>query len=339
MRIIVAGGRGFFGRTVVQLLSDQGFTPLVGSRGPGADISLNLEDEASLRAVLQRGDILIDTVGPYQDRSTKLIEAAIEIGFDCIDLSDSIAYVRKVWCLKPRIDAAGIRVFTACSSMSALSAALVYRTGMTDPMRVSGFIAPSSRYAANSATGESLLRSVGQPIEVLYDRSLVTRVGWLQRRTIDLPLPVGRVRGHLFETVDSFLLPMVWPSIAVSDFYVDSRVPGLNMAFTAAAYLAPLRRLMQRYQSLGLTMARRFGAIAGGLGYEIEGVDGRIVRFALATSDRAYRIAAAPAVLAARSIASDRQKIQGLLPCDQLVAPHELFRYLAELGIHVEQLA
>jgi len=43
---------------------------------------------------LRPADIMIDTVGPFQDRSTVLIEAAIEIGFDCTDLSDSIAHAR-----------------------------------------------------------------------------------------------------------------------------------------------------------------------------------------------------------------------------------------------------
>lgn len=337
MRIIVAGGRGFFGRTIVELMRDVGLRPLVGSRGPGGDLVCNVEDAKSLQTALRPGDVVIDTVGPFQDRSTVLVKAAIEIGFDVIDLSDSIAYARKVWELKPRIDAAGVRVLTATSAMSAISAALVRHSGFTEPVRVTGFIAPASRHAANSATGASLLRSVGQPIEVLRDGRLVTRIGWLERRTMDLPPPLGHIDGHLFETVDSFLLPKVWPSLRTSEFFVDSRVPGLNAAFTLAGHLRPLRRLMERYQSFGLVLARRLGAIGGGLGYEIEGPGGVVIRFALATSDRAYRIGASPAVLAARNMACDRFEHRGLLACDELVAPEELFRYLSVQGVRVEQ--
>ena len=337
MRIIVAGGRGFFGRTIVELMQAEGLAPLVGSRGPGADLVFNVEDAMSLRTVLRPGDIVIDTVGPFQDRSTVLVEAAIEIGFDVIDLSDSIAYARKIWALKARIDAANVRVLTATSAMSAISAALVRHSGITEPVRVTGFIAPASRHAANSATGASLLRSVGQPIEVLRDGQLVTRVGWLDRRSIELAPPLGRIDGHLFETVDSFLLPKVWPSLSTSEFFVDSRVPGLNAAFTLAAHVPTIRRLMERYQSFGLVLARRFGASAGGLGYEIEGPGGAVIRFTLATSDRAFRIGASPPVLAARNIASGRFERRGLLACDELVAPEELFRYLSSLGVRVEQ--
>lgn len=337
MRIIVAGGRGFFGRTIVELLRADGLAPLAGSRGPGTDLVFNVEDRESLRAVLRPGDIVIDTVGPFQDRSTVLVEAAIEMDCDVIDLSDSIAYARKVWELKPLIDAAGVRVLTACSAMSAISAALVRQAGFTEPVRVTGFIAPASRHAANSATGASLLRSVGKPIEVLMDGRLVTRIGWRDRRTLDVQPPLGPIDGHLFETVDSFLLPKVWPSIRTSEFFVDSRVPGLNGAFTLAGHVPAFLRLMERYQSFGLVVARRFGASAGGLGYEIEDHSGAVVRYALATADRAYRIGASPAVMAARNMAGDRFERRGLLACDELVDPGELFRYLSELGVQVER--
>ncbi len=337
MRILVAGGCGFFGRTIVDLLRGDGLAPLAASRGAGADVVCDVEDAASLRTALRPGDIVIDTVGPFQDRSTVLVEAAVEIGCDVIDLSDSIAYARKIWELKARIDAAGVRVLTACSAMSAISAALVRRTGFSEPVRVTGFIAPASRHSANSATGASLLRSVGQAIEVLRGGRLVTRTGWLDRRSIDLPPPLGLVRGRLFETVDSFLLPMPWPTIRTSEFYVDSRVPGLNGLFTLAAHAAPLRRLMERWQSVGLMVARRFGANAGGLAYEIEGRGGALQRFVLATSDRAYRIAAAPAVIAARNIADGRFSRHGLIECDALVAPDDLFRYLSDRAVQVEQ--
>jgi hypothetical protein len=338
MRIIVAGGRGFFGRTITELLRDDGLRPLVASRGPGADVECNVEDARSLRAALRSGDVVIDTVGPFQDRSTTLVEAACEVGFDVVDLSDSIAYARKVWDLKPRIDAAGVRVLTACSAMSAISAALVRQSGFAEPVRVTGFIAPASRHSANSATGASLLRSVGQPIEVLRDGELVTQVGWLDRRTIEVSPPLGQIRGHMFETVDSFLLPKVWPTIRTAEFFVDSRVPGLNGMFTLAAHAAPLRRLMERFQSFGLVVARRFGASTGGLAYEIECSSGAVRRFVLATSDRAYRIAAVPAVLAAHNIAMGRFPRRGMVSCDHLVAADELFRYLSDRAVDLGTL-
>jgi hypothetical protein len=152
-----------------------------------------------------------------------------------------------------------------------------------------------------------------------------------------VPAPLGRIRGHLFETVDSFLLPKVWPSLLTSEFFVDSRVPGLNAAFTIGGHVPLLRRLMERFQSVGLVVARRFGASTGGLGWEIEGPGGAIMRFALATADRAYRIGASPAVMAAAKMAGDRFAHRGLVACDELVGAEELFRYLSDQDIRVEQ--
>ena len=60
MRIIVAGGRGFFGRTIIEMLRADGLAPQVGSRGPGADLVLNVEVQASLRSVTRRRCLLVN---------------------------------------------------------------------------------------------------------------------------------------------------------------------------------------------------------------------------------------------------------------------------------------
>src|SRR5262245_44322626 len=116
-RIVIAGGLGFFGSTAADRLRALGLPPLPAARRPGADLRLAGEDTASLRAALRPGDVLLDTVGPFQDRTTALAEAALEIGCDLIDLADSRAYVARLYSLRERFDATGLRLLTACSSI------------------------------------------------------------------------------------------------------------------------------------------------------------------------------------------------------------------------------
>ena len=135
-RIIVLGGRGFFGAAIADRLRRDGERPLVASRRPGGDLIADAEDPDS-RVPRWSRDIVIDSAGPFQRRSTALIETAVAIGCDVIDLSDSLQYHERVQRLAPLVDGSRSRVLTSCSSVSAVSAALVALLDVANPMRVS----------------------------------------------------------------------------------------------------------------------------------------------------------------------------------------------------------
>lgn len=110
-RVVVLGGTGFFGAAAVERLRADGLEPMVAARHGIAELRLDVSSRASVKEALRPFDVVVDAVGPYPSRSTALIEAAIETGFDVIDLSDSLEYAEKVEGLRLRIEAAGIRVF------------------------------------------------------------------------------------------------------------------------------------------------------------------------------------------------------------------------------------
>ena len=332
-RIVVMGGLGFFGSLAVQRLRADGAQALTAARRPGADLQIDVEDPVSLRAGLRPGDVVIDTVGPFQDRSLALLDAALEVGCDLVDIADSRAYVARIYERRPQIDAKGIRVLTACSSISAISAALVRASAVASPVRVTGFLAPATRFAANPGSGGSLLRSVGHPIRVLRDGRLVTRLGWSESRAFAMPPPIGATRGYLYETADVVTLPSIWPSLRTVEFYVDSRVPGLNLAFSVMARSAALQALAARFMRPGLAVARALGSTVGCLAFEIEAPGDTLARYALVGSKYGHFTPIAPAVLAARAIAEGRFQPVGLVPAHQQVEPDELLGYLKGLGI------
>ena len=334
-RIVVLGGQGFFGAAAVERLRADGAQPLTAARRPGADLMVDAEDPASLRSALRPGDVVVDTIGPFQGRSMALLDAALEIGFDLVDIADSRAYVAQVYQCVDEINARGMRVLTACSSISAVSAALVRRSGITDPVRVTGFLAPATRFTSNPGSARSLLRSVGQPIQILDGGRMAARTGWRETRRFQMPPPIGEVQGHLFESADAVTLPPLWPSLRRVDFYVDSRVPGLNATFALAARWPAFHRLVSACFRPGLALTRRLGSAVGCLAFEIEGADGRRVGYALIAAERGYLTPIVPAVIAARAIAEGRFAPTGLVPADEQVEAEELLAYLQALGVEL----
>ncbi len=306
---------------------------MAASRSLKTDLRIDADDPTSLRASLSPGDIILDAAGPFQNRTLALIETAIEVGFDVVDLSDSLAYATRVQTLRDRIDAAGIRMLTSCSAVSAVSAALIRASGVTQPVRASVFLGPAAKHTAHRATALSLLGSVAQPVRVRRAGRLAARRGWSESRRFHCPSPVGRVHGYLTESADALLLPEVWPTLMDVDFWVDTRIPWLNHLLSVSAGTPGLAWLSRRAWPMGLVLAKLFGSAAGSFGAEVEDIRGAQVRCLLSGPQRSYLVAIAPAVLAVRALATGQASAPGLIPVDRQIDALELFKYLDRLGI------
>lgn len=332
-RVLIVGASGFFGAAIANELSIGGIEALRGSRNGKLDLEVDPESRSSLRETLQAGDIVVDAAGPYQDRSTTLLETAIDMGCDLIDLADSLEYVESVEGLRGAIEAAGIRVLTACSSVSAISAAALHLADIEYPIRLSGFLAPASRFTASAGTARSLLGSVGRPIRTLKNGRIVSKIGWLNTSRTDLNLSAQEFHGHLFETPDPFLLPQVWPSLKVVDFCVDTQVPGLNGMLSFLTGRSRLASAVERFLPFSLGLIRIMGSSFGGLAYEIEGSDGEIAQLTFSADKNSHLIATAPPVLAIMALLENHVPQTGLVPVDRYVDPERLVSYLRARGI------
>jgi hypothetical protein len=337
-RVIILGGLGQFGRTAAEELPRLGVRVTTASRRSRADLQIDANDPDSIRKSIRNDDVVLDAAGPFHERSMALIEAAVEIGFDVIDLNDDLDYAERIIALEPQIDSAGIRVLSSASSVSAVAAAVIEQSGIDLPTRVTAFLAPASRYTANVGSAQSLWRSVGRPVRVLADGVLATRVGWTETRPFKMPRPVGRITGHLFESADAVNLPRVWPSLRDVAMYVDSNTLGVNSLLTMAAHSEPLRELMQQKVEWGTWLAKKLGSSAGGIGYEIETADGRIARYAIVAVENSFFAAVAPAVLAANVITREEFSGRGLLLQNRHVEPEMLFAYLAQNRIQLTSI-
>jgi hypothetical protein len=280
-----------------------------------------------------RGDIVIDVAGPFQRRSTTLLEACLARGCHLIDISDSLHYAQRVQRLAAAIEKSGVSVLTSCSSVSAVSATLLRLSGVKHPVRLSAILAPATRNTSSAAAGQSLLSSLARPIRVRRDGALVEARAFSEERRFAFPSPVGAVRGRLAESPDAVLLPLAWPALRRIDFWIDARRRVLNTLFAAAARSRPALRLLELMQPVGRRATRFFGVRAGGFAIEAEDAGGARVAAGFVHATHSYLVAIAPAVLAARAIQAGRQPSSGLVPPDRQVESEELVAYLRRAGI------
>jgi hypothetical protein len=333
--IVVLGGLGHFGRTAVETLRELGLDIKTASRRDAADIRVDANDSASMRTAIAPEDIVIDAAGPFHGRSTALIEAAIDVGFDVIDLNDDLSYAERVIELAPRIESAGIRVLNSASTVSAVAAAVIGQSGIERPRQLATFLVPASRYTANAGSALSLLRCVGDRVRVRCDGRLHDFPGWRYPRSFEMPPPLGAICGRLFESADAVHLPRIWPSLRDVAMYIDTNTAGLNALLDLAARSSAMRRFLEWSARWGTSVARILGSAAGGVGYEIEGAGGQVERYAMVGGKNSFIVAVAPAVLAAQALAEDRFAHRGLVAPDRHVEPYELFTFLKSKGIRM----
>jgi hypothetical protein len=323
-RIIVAGALGFFGSAVVRVLRAEGNVPLIASRRPGADLILDVENRESIRAAIRAHNVIVDATAPFQKRTTTLVDEAIAIGADVVDLSDSLGYSTLVSTRDTAARDRGVRVFNACSAVSVLSAFAIERSGIRDPLAIHGFLAPATRRTANPGVTASLLASVDRPIHILRDGKLHPIRGWSEAREF----AAIRRRGHLMEMADSLTLPRVYPSLRDVDFWVDSNIPGANALMGLVARVPVLARY-------GAPIARIVGSTEGVLAYEIEGSAGDRVTVVF-TGRESFLMAAIPAAIAAARLAAGDPSPAGVVPVNQHVSTEALAAALTRYDIRIE---
>jgi hypothetical protein len=330
-RIVLLGGSGVFGSAIADALRERGFEPQIPSHA-----QVDVESSQDLHSSLKPRDVVIDAAGPFHRRTAMLLEVAITVGFDVVDLSDNLDYAQAVHAMDDRLKAANVRVFTSCSAVSAVTAAVVKKSGIQEPTGVSVCLVPASRDSSSPGTSASLLRSLSHPVRVLRDGHLTTVIGWSRSRVFRVPL--GReVRGYLVESSDAITLPRVWRSLRNVDFSVDTQVFGLNRAIETVLRIPSGGRVLELLAPVGLPLARLMGSHAGGYAVEVVGDDGRVSTTALVAQRRSYLAAALPATLAAASLAEGSSPSPGVVRADRLCDVDELFAELRKVGIEIQQ--
>src|SRR5215218_9397457 len=126
-RIVLFGATGYTGRLAAEAMVERGLKPVLAARSKekldalatelGGELETamaDVSDPPSVRALVERGDVLVSTVGPFARWGGAAADAAIDAGALYIDSTGEPAFIRRVFEeYGPRADRSGTGMITA----------------------------------------------------------------------------------------------------------------------------------------------------------------------------------------------------------------------------------
>jgi hypothetical protein len=274
-RIIIFGATGFTGRQVAERLAVQGASPVLAGRseGPLRDLAERLGTEwrvadalrrNSVFALMEKGDVLVSTVGPFSKWGEPAVRAAIAARGTYIDSTGEAAFIRRVFTeFGPPAERAGAALLPALGYdfvPGSLAAALALEDAGDAAVRVDvGYYA----FGAGSSAG-TRASSVG----VLLDESHTFRGGALRLVRTAERVRAFTVRG---KDRDAFSiggsehlgLPASYPQLQEINAYLGWFGP-LARPLQAAGLAGSLAMRLPGVRPLMKIAADRVAALAGG---------------------------------------------------------------------------
>jgi short subunit dehydrogenase-like uncharacterized protein len=262
-RIVLFGATGYTGRLTAAALAARGARPLLAGRNAQALAEMassmddldtavaNVADPASVRALLEPGDVMVATVGPFARFGDPAAEAAIDAGALYLDSTGEPAFVRKVFEeFGPRALAAGASLVTAFGYdwvPGNLAGALALREAGESATRVDiGYFATGGAFGMSGGTRASLAGALVEP-GFVWRGGIRTERGAKRMRSFDA---AGKRRQAI--------------SVASSEHFTLPRLyPGLREVNAYLGWFGSASRAMQAMSAFNAGIARIPGVKAG----------------------------------------------------------------------------
>jgi short subunit dehydrogenase-like uncharacterized protein len=178
-RIVLFGATGYMGELTARALAGRGARPVLAARNAdrlntlatqlgGLDTAIaDAGRPDTVRALVERGDVLVSTVGPFARYGEPAVEAAIAAGASYLDSTGEGPFIREIFERHgPRARAAGCALVTAFGYdfvPGNLAGALALRDAGDSATRVDiGYFTPG-RFATSGGTKASAAGVVLQP--------------------------------------------------------------------------------------------------------------------------------------------------------------------------------
>ncbi|MDQ2676807.1 MAG: saccharopine dehydrogenase NADP-binding domain-containing protein [Actinomycetota bacterium] len=234
-RVVLFGATGYTGDLTARAMVERGMRPVLAARRREAVEALAAElggleaavadvsDHASIRALVEPGDTLVTTVGPFARWGDPALDAAIDAGAHYIDSTGEPPFVRKVFEEGgPRAERTGTIAMTAMgydwvpgNLTGAL--ALAEAEGAAG-VRIGYFATGAGLGGMSGGTRASLMGVLLEPSFQFRDGALVTERGAKQVQTFGVG---GRQRqGISVGTSEAFSLPRVYPGVRDVEVYL-----------------------------------------------------------------------------------------------------------------------
>lgn len=272
-RLVVLGATGFTGRLIVEALVERGQRPVILGRRPDALAQISTDfgglqsaiadvrDAGSLASVLQEGDVLISSVGPFQRLGWAAAEAAANTGAHYLDTTGEVGFVRD---LTVRLDA------TARQNSSLMVPAFGYdyvpgliagalaagRAGAAaHRIRVGYFATGPLRRGLSSGTRSTMGDGLLEPSFVYRDGDhQEARTG---SRTATFQVRGASRRSFLVSGTEVLALPRAFPALASVEVFngwfpaAAPLVPTVSALASTIAGSAGGRKLVERLSAVG----------------------------------------------------------------------------------------
>jgi short subunit dehydrogenase-like uncharacterized protein len=230
-RIVLFGATGYTGELTARALVDRGARPVLAARNAqrlealGAELGgletrvADVAAPATLAGLVDRGDVLISTVGPFARLGDPAVEAAVAAGAHYLDSTGEGVFIRSVFERHgPAAAVAGGGLLTAFGYdwvPGNLAGALALREGGDAAVGVDvGYFVTGAGAGAGAASGGTRASAVGillSPAFAWRGGRLVTEPPARRVRAFDL----GRRRAEAVSVAGSehFALPRVHPGL------------------------------------------------------------------------------------------------------------------------------
>ncbi len=234
-RVVLFGATGYTGELTAREMAKQGMTPVLSGRrreplealaaelgGLESQVA-DVDDPASVRALVEKGDTLVTTVGPFTRWGDPALDAALDAGAHYLDSTGEPGFVRKVFEEGgPRAENAGSVAMTALGydwvPGNLTGALAVSEAPNAAGVRIGYFVNDSGMGGMSGGTRASLFGALVDPSFHFRGGSLVTERGAKKVGTFQLR---GKQRdGVSVGTSEAFSLPRAYPNLQDVEVYL-----------------------------------------------------------------------------------------------------------------------
>jgi short subunit dehydrogenase-like uncharacterized protein len=300
-RIVLFGATGYTGELTARAMVQRGLRPVLAARrlqplealagelGGLEARAADVERPATVRGLVERGDVLVSTVGPFVRFGEPAVEAAVAAGAHYLDSTGEGPFIRAVFeRFGPRAQASGCGLLTAMGYdwvPGNLVGALALRDAGPAATAVEiGYFAPGAGgFAMSGGTRASAAGVMLEPSFARRGGRIVTERGGRSLRRFALR-PGKEAAGISVGSSEAFALPRVHPALQDVGVYLG--------------WFGPASRGMQGL-SLATSALGRVPGVKAGLG----ALTGRVVRGSTGGPDVTER-ARSRSVVVARALAA-----------------------------------
>ena len=358
LRVAILGGYGNFGSYVARALAPEpgievvicgrsatkakvfaeGLAAANPARGAEIDIA---EPEAALAAIAP--DLVIHTVGPFQEQDYRIAQAAIGCGSHYCDLADARAFVSRIGALDAAARQAGVAVISGASSVPCLTAAYLDEAARTMTVEEVDYgICAAQQTNRGLGTASAILSYVGRPFTMLRDGAMRRVFGWQGLHSEVYP-ELGRRWFGYCDIPDLDLFPARYTGLRQMRFGAGHEIALLHFGTWLLSWGVRLKLLprLDRWSNALLKASYLFdplGSARSGFHMFVRGRDGddepvERRHWLIARQGHGPNIPCMPAILIAHRLARGETVESGARPCLDLISLSEYLEALDQLDI------